>query len=167
MNLIFMVANATLNLACKLHADLLVPRELGLNGALDKFIVKGGLRLKGENAPCSVFVERTWVSCCPSVICHAPWLRKEPDWHAFSDGSLCYVYAPEWRDIMLRLAEQDGFFAAAEAAHLWIVRNVTWLLNKHLLAYQLGITAWPKEWAYWPHNAAEARELYIRLRRET
>ena len=160
MNQMSMIAISTLNLACKLHDDLIVPRELRLNGQPNAYVVKGGVQLKGPSAQCSILVTQTWVSYRPDVICHEPWLRKEADWHAFSDGSLCYVYAPEWRDVMRPLVEKDGFLAAAEAARLWITRNVAWLLNKHLLADELGITKWQKDWPFWPHDANEARRQY-------
>lgn len=159
-----MLAIATLNLACKLHDDLLVPRELRRNGHQDSFVVKGGVRLKGASARCSFLVSRGWIRHSPDVICHEPWLRKVSDWHAYADGHLCYVYELEWQDEVKYLAEHDGFLVAADAARLWILRNVTWLLSKHLLSDELGLTHWPKDWPYWPHGIDEAKRKYKQRR---
>lgn len=154
------ISVVTLNLAGRLHDNLAAPREWRLNGDSDRFVIKGGIPLKGCAAQCSIYIAPNWVTRRPDVICHEPWLKKNANWHTSSDSSLCYVYAPEWRDFMNRIAEKDGMFEAADAARLWLLQNVQWLLNKHVLAEELGIKDWQKDWPFWPHDQNEAERKY-------
>lgn len=158
------LAVATLNLACKLHDDLIKPREMRLNGRPDSFTVKGGIRLKETSAHCSFWIAPTWTIRNPVVVCHESWLRTGADWHAYTDGSLCYVLDQEWHDVMNSVVGRDGILVAADAARLWITRNVAWLLSKHLMADDLGLTTWPADWPFWPHGSDQAKRKYAQRR---
>ncbi len=152
----------TLNLACWLSEDLNPPRVVQQLGSPDSFKVDGTIALTGGIAQCTILVPSTWIQYPPSVVCHEPWLRLGADWHtSSSDRSLCYVFNQEWRDRLGSISTSRDVLVAARVAHFWILRNVRWLLNKHLLADQLGLMEWPKLWKFWPHVYEQALRQYL------
>jgi hypothetical protein len=104
-------------------------------------------------ARCSFRLVVDWVNNLPVVRADEPWFKREgAEWHAFRDGSLCYVYAPHWREeIGAVMAEFDIGQAAAFAAS-WCIRSTRWLLYRHHFAFEYGIKKWPAEWPFWPHD---------------
>lgn len=155
--------SAALNLAAWLHDDLEARKTFFHNGHYDTFYVGGFLSLNGGMARCSISVRLEWPKRPPLFTCHEPWLKHGADWHAYDDGSLCYVFDTEWYDKISGLIVARGEHVAAQVARFWIFRNARWLLNKHLLADQLGISDWPhKEWPFYPHGYQAALREYLR-----
>jgi hypothetical protein len=153
----------TLSLAAWLHEDMRAPKSFQLNGGPDAFLAKGCLSLAAGVARCSVAVQCDWPERPPRFVCHEPWLKHGADWHAYGDGSLCYVFEKEWCDKIAGLFAARGEFVAARVARFWLLRNARWLLNKHLLADQLGLRDWQhKEWQYYSHGYQVALREYLR-----
>lgn len=107
-----------------------------------------------------------WMQILPKVETEAVWLRRgDPKWHTFSDGSLCFVYRPHWRDQIRAALDESDVAKAAEFAVMWCVRSTRWLLYRHHFAHEHGITEWPKDWPSWSHDGTE-QLAYERLRKD-
>jgi len=160
-----MIDNVMFNVAHKLHDDLVMPRKLNHPGR-EAYLIRGGVQLNGAVAQCSIIIDLSLFSSPPPVVCHESWLKLGAEWHASpSDKSLCYVFGLEWKDKLEDIVTTHGYFVAAQVAKEWLLRNVQWLLNKHVLSDQLNLTEWPNEWAYWPHGSALATTQYERAKR--
>ena len=144
-----------------LHDKLQGRRELGQTGFANDFFTSGMLEISRGVTHCRIEISRNWVSQPPSVFCTEPWMRQGADWHAGSDGLLCYVLKYQWRDVLKETLHKSNVPVTIDVSCSWLLRNVQWLLNKHLLAHQLKIDAWPPSWDYWPHGDNEAYEQYL------
>jgi len=128
-------------------------------------VIRGSLNLSHDNvvtvksAWCEFLVRPNWRACVPAVRCLDPWVRSDPDWHAFG-GALCFVLDDEWRDCVTRVYEQEGPRLGASYATQLCVRNVRWLLYRHFISHTLRIDKWPTEWPARPHAEA-GRKQYL------
>lgn len=110
-------------------------------------------------AQCIIIVDDGWVQSPPVVICTEPWIiLGEPNWHISSEGVLCWDYASHWKDSISTVLKAETHGNAAEFGSRWFLRSTRNLLNRHLLASRSGIKEWRKEWDYWAHGEAAARE---------
>lgn len=162
-----MVFAVSLNTAVRIHDVLAAPRLLRCDGTADGFVVTGQLPLDGASAHCSFWIDPSWEKRPPMVTCHEPWVRTGDDWHvAPTYRVMCYIFRRQWSNLIHHVVEAKGALAVIDVAHPWIIRNCQWLLNKHLLAHQLGLDRWQDSWGYWPHGTEEADlEYERRLRR--
>lgn len=116
-------------------------------------------------AKCSFEFVANWDKCLPIVRTDEPWLRHGgAEWHMFSNGSLCYLYAQHWRDDVPASVSQYDIATAAAFAASWCVRSVKWLLYRHHFAFEHGIKRWPAEWPFWPHGQ-KAESEYEKFKR--
>jgi hypothetical protein len=134
-------------------------------------IVEGRLNLSHDEvktsiaARCSFRFGADWITRLPVVSTSEPWLiRGGAEWHIFSDGNICYVYGPHWRDEVAAVLVEFDIEAAAAFAAAWCVRSTQWLLYRHHFAFEHGLKKWPIEWPFWPHDY-KARLEYEKLKR--
>jgi hypothetical protein len=133
----------------------------------DDWRVVGKLSLQPVSkvkATCIVNFSTLWLAAPPRIWCPNPWVRREIDWHAGGDGTLCYVLDAEWRDRLQDVATRHDMDGVAAYAAEYLMRNTQWLLQRHLVGYQQNIEKWI--WEGWGHNqkgqaeyAAEQRLL--------
>lgn len=104
-----------------------------------------------------------WLEIPPYVICPESFIRREIDWHAYSDGGLCYVLQTEWQDRLVRLLKTHDYDAAyvIDYAITWLLAASDSLITRHLIAGRHGIEKWPESWAAYAHGDAGVRE-YLR-----
>ena len=116
------------------------------------------LRAHGENGTTmsrvSVVVRPEWLEMPPTVTAHEPFIRREADWHAYVDGSLCYVLKDEWRDRLGKLMTKNAedISLAMDYALTWMVAATDSLVTRHLLGARYGIVNWPPEWDAYAHG---------------
>jgi hypothetical protein len=118
------------------------------------------------SARCSFQFASDWPTHVPVVSTSEPWLIRDTEWHAYSDGSLCYIYHKEWEDDVPPLVSTHDIGVAAEFAAYWCIRSVRWLLYRHHFAFEHGIKKWPAQWPFWPHGEKADRE-YQKLNRDS
>ena len=115
------------------------------------------LRAHDENgatsSSISVVVKPDWLQQPPTVTSHAPFIRREVDWHAYPDGSLCYVLKDEWRDRLAKLManNREDISHAIDYAATWLLAATDSLVTRHLLGVRHGIKQWPAEWLAYAH----------------
>lgn len=143
---------------------------LEIDGNASSARVTGALNLSHDDivttvsAKCCFRFVPNWSECIPSVKTDVSWLRRgDPNWHLFRDGSLCFVYGPQWRDELREAISETDIGIAAEFAVTWCVRSTRWLLYRHHFAFEHSITQWPKDWPSWPHDGTERIE-YERIK---
>lgn len=89
----------------------------------------------------------------PMVYCSAPWLKCGQDWHAASDGLLCWELPERWIDKIADIQRQNAApDALAEYAATWCMNGVITLLCRQWYAYKNELMQWPPEWGYWDHG---------------
>ena len=155
-----MVSAVSVNIACRIHDALLPPRAIR-PGEKAEFLVEGLLPLKGVVSRCKFRINSSWTEKPPAATCDEPWVRTGDDWHVGRQNhAMCYIYRRQWLGLTQRVVNNRGALAIIPFAHLWILRNCQWLLNKHLVAEQLGLDSWQDSWGYWPHGEVEARKEY-------
>lgn len=151
----------TLNIASNLHKALEQPREFALDGRAHRYRISGHVQLNGTDAGCQFLVNESWQTMPPIAICREPWVRTGAQWHVDEQyRTMCYVYRKQWTDMINSVITSKGELTVVKVAHVWIVENCQWLLNKHVLAEQLGLKSWQKEWVYWPHGECDAAKAY-------
>jgi hypothetical protein len=132
-------------------------RARWLGGPWASMSFEGDIPIDKAIARLSFSSRPDWLSHAPVVRCNAPWMRRgEADWHVASDGSLCWVFEPYWRDV---LKESAGYLDEKELRQMaayWCASAAADLVGKHLFADTHGIKAWPKEWEFWAHGPEEA-----------
>lgn len=149
-----------------LYDSLNEPKDHHMDGNANSYRINGHLALKGTTAGCVIFVNERWRSSPPRIICDETWVRTGAAWHVGENKSLCYVFYQEWRDLMASTIQTEGEAQAVHVAVIWIIRNCQWLLNKHVLADQLGLDEkWPRDWKHWPHGD-DAVKAYIKQKGE-
>lgn len=108
------------------------------------------------SAKCRFQFVPNWSEFVPRVSTSVPWLRRgDPAWHTFRDGSLCFVYGPQWRDETCVVMQQFDIAKAAEFAATWCIRSTRWLLYRHHFGFEHGLEKWPREWPSWQHDGSE------------
>jgi hypothetical protein len=154
----------TLSLAKKLQNQLL-PDSV-FSSELGGFRADGMLPL-GQDGICdsgqasvAFIVPNDWHQTIPLVICKSKWLRSGNDWHAASDGTLCIEFPAHWQDEINRTIELQGWSIAVDQAALWVLHSTVNLLQRHLIAYRLGLKTWPSQWTYWPHKPQDALQKF-------
>jgi len=159
------------NFALRIHCELDQPRSIALDERQLTASIKGKLNLSHDDvttrvaASCRFTITPDWLSELPYVAADDPWvIRGNADWHTYPDGSLCFEFDERWSDVISDIATLEGLGVAAEFAKTWCLRSTRWLLWKHLVAHREGIVVWPKEWKFWPHGRAAARQRYSQLR---
>jgi len=108
-------------------------------------------------AEIEIHISPNWKLYPPRVLCKEPWIKRDIDWHIYSDGRLCYIYDGEWIDQVQSVRgmnEQDRLLYPSSLLFL----NVTYLLDRHCLSEQLGITEWT--WPARPHGKEKAEREY-------
>jgi len=93
-----------------------------------------------------------WRKYSPAVYCDAPWIKREIQWHAPSDGSMCWVFEPYWCAMLKECSSVLTESELREMAAYWCVAGAADLVGKHHLADAHGIKDWPKEWDDWAHG---------------
>lgn len=128
-------------------------------------VVRGVLNLSHDEVKTSIVARCTfqfganWSMCLPVVSTDEPWLiRGGAEWHIFSNGSICYVYAPHWRDEVAAVLAEFDIEAAAAFAATWCVHSTQWLLYRHHFAFEHGLKKWPAQWPFWSHGQKAKRE---------
>lgn len=117
--------------------------------------------------PSSYWIFSKWWIIPPRCICSASWIRRDPDWHVYSTGELCWVYPPYWQEVLRGVAGKLDWSVARQTAAYWFAEQSTELIRKHLLADQFSLTKWPAEWPAWPHGeGAQRQHEQMRLRGE-
>lgn len=164
--------------AHELTSRLLSPQQLGERNLKSRGLSQRGwwtfgqlpLRAHGENGATStgitVLITADWVERAPTVITHASFVRREADWHAYSDGALCYVLTDEWRDRLSKLMtnNNEDILRAIDYAATWLLAATDSLVTRHLLGTRYGIDKWPVKWLAYAHGNDGVRE-YLRHRR--
>jgi len=110
-----------------------------------------------EPARIEIDISQDWETSPPRVFCKEHWVKRDIDWHVYSDRSLCYIYDREWADEVLsvqNLGEQDRALYLSDL----LLTFVIYLLDRHCLSEQLGITNWI--WPERPHGREKAEEEY-------
>lgn len=111
-------------------------------------------------ALCTLHLPERWLSHPPTVWCHESWFRRgNIDWHAYSDGSLCWDLDQRWRVHLRCLARVLTREQLARHAAEYLLNSVRSLLTRHLTGHKLGLTEWPKEWLQWSHGRAALIEF--------
>ncbi len=147
-------------------------RELTIAGVkLRAWWVSGILPLRAHEENCTtssgvtVVVSSDWLERPPTVIAHESFIRRETDWHAYADGSLCYVLKDEWRDRLAKLMtnNKEDISCAIDYAATWLLAANDSLVTRHLLGARHGIKKWPAEWFAYAHGE-EGVEEYRRAK---
>jgi hypothetical protein len=100
-----------------------------------------------------------WRNHSPVVHCDASWIRKEVQWHAPADGTLCWVFNPYWCDVLDECSEVLSDSELRQMAAYWCVAGAADLVGKHHFADTHGIKDWPKAWEAWAHADDAAFQL--------
>ena len=122
------------------------------------------LRAHEENGATStgvtIVVGPNWLDRPPVVTPHATFIRREVDWHAYPDGSLCYVLRDEWRDRLGKLMtkNQEDISLAIDYAATWLLAATDSLVTRHLIGARHGIKQWPPEWLAYAHGDEGVKE---------
>lgn len=98
----------------------------------------------------------------PRVVCHETWMKVDSDWHINEDGTLCWVLAREWSDVMAWKGKPAK--AIITEGHTWLMNGVRCLISRHKVAHDEKLTKWPEEWPQWDHQQ-KGVEQYERERR--
>ena len=110
-----------------------------------------------DTAVIEINVSSNWEASPPIIFCMEPWIKRDIDWHVYSDGNLCWIYDREWIDevnSVQGLGELDRLLYLSSL----LFSNVTYLLDRHCLSGQTGITAWT--WPARPHGKEKAEREY-------
>lgn len=111
-------------------------------------------------ALCTFHMPNAWLSDSPEVWCYENWFRRgNLDWHAYSDGKLCWDLDLRWRVHLKSLASVLSREQFAQHAAEYLLNSVRSLLTRHLTGYKLGLKEWPKEWLQWSHGTAALTEF--------
>lgn len=106
---------------------------------------------------------RAWPSNPPVVWCDAKWVRRDIDWHAYSDGRLCWCLAREWRDVQGWCGKTEPVIQADGLR--WLLGSTDLLLNRHHYGYKHKLKRWKPCWSAWSHGS-DGVLTYERERRE-
>ena len=156
--------------ALKIHSEL-KNAELSFDEKGKSALIKGTLPLGDSDystkamAQCRFKLRADWLRNIPHTHCDASWLKREIDWHAYSDGGLCFDLGLFWSDEIFAVVDAYGHVAAAEFARIWLVRSVRSLVRRHLVAHRVGITDWSSSWADWKHGR-KGVEQYFQMKRQ-
>lgn len=127
------------------------------------------LRAHEENGRTStgitVVVRPDWLERPPVVTPLASFIRREGDWHAYPDGSLCYVLAAEWRDRLGKFMtnSSEDISRAIDYGATWLLSATDSLVTRHLLGARHSLEKWPSEWVAYAHGE-EGEKEYRRLK---
>lgn len=132
-------------LAGRLHASSVTTK-----GGVGSF-VKGSLDTGPTTAEIEVFVPwlfRNLKRHPPVVLCNEPWMRTGADWH--NGPPTCWILPEEWREAMNWKGKPVK--SILDEGVVWLISNVSCLLNRHYCAHLEGLTEWPEEWPAWGHD---------------
>ena len=108
--------------------------------------IHGCLYLRGEEAKIDILLPADWRQDPPIIWCREPWIKRKIDWHVYSGGGLCWVHHKEWR----RYHREPQFWIDATCGYLF--RNVTYLIERHLIGHMLGLSDWSPGWEQYAHG---------------
>ena len=91
-----------------------------------------------------------WPGQPPSVWCTAPWVRRDINWHVFSDSKLCWCLNLRWLDVQGWPCKSRD--AIATDGLNWLFSSVDLLLTRHLVGHYRNLDKWPEEWTAWGHG---------------
>jgi len=116
-------------------------------------VVEARILLPTATASVTVTVPKMWRKCSPWVQCHESWFRKgNLDWHAYSDGGLCYIHNHEWADALEIIERECGEVALLPLGAALTAQLSVQLLERHLVGYRQKLKAWPTTWLAWGHG---------------
>lgn len=163
--------NCALNLAVALMHRLQEPRGFVCAGGQLPYRVHGFWELRAHElnqtakVPLEFAVHTDWMRRPPRSYSSAKFVRREADWHCFSDGWFCIALPDEWRDTMAGEAASDKDpRRLMDIAATWTLASTDSLISRHLYAARYDITKWPEEWDQWAHAEAGKREYQNQLR---
>jgi hypothetical protein len=142
-----------LHFAVRLKRQLEPISLLEISADVSRATVTGTLNLSHDEistaiaAKCRFQFVPNWSAFVPRIRTDVPWLRRgDPAWHTFRDSSLCFVYAPQWRDEIRTVTQDFDIGRGAEFAVTWCIRSTRWLLYRHYFGFEHGLKKWPSEW---------------------
>lgn len=119
-------------------------------------LVCGRLRPPDFKARISVEVRHDLLFEPPAVRCQERWVRREPDWHYNSDGTMCWELAERWRSNQ-HLHRPPGL--VAQEVCDWLLTSVENLLRRHWHGHLWGLDRWLPEWDCYSHGWRGSREF--------
>lgn len=108
---------------------------------------------------CAIEIEDGWCTELPEVRCFENWIRKDIDWHVYSDGSLCWEIPPRWTHQLYSVGLSNSPKEVCAFAAAYLLNSVRSLLARHHIGWQLGLVRWPQEWRAWSHGDAGYSEF--------
>jgi hypothetical protein len=154
--------NFTIQLISLLHRAIVHPRGKVIEITGHCPLHFDGKILK-KLAFCRIIYTEDWHVNMPIVFPEAPWIKKDPDWHMYDNGALCYELDVRWHETLSNIWHKDGASIAAHTAAQWLTESAGLLLGRHYYASLTGIKKWPTEWADWKHGNEGVRQ-YDRLK---
>jgi hypothetical protein len=131
-------------------------------GAPHRQFFAATLTVEGENLIPS-FGALLWVRVDSPVELTIPhawpqegWLRREIDWHVYSDGHLCLDLQTRWRDFVGAVQRDRGAAIAATYAAEYFTHSARWLLTRHRYGWLNHLERW--SWPQWSHGRRGLRE---------
>lgn len=97
-----------------------------------------------------------WPRHPPRAWCNVSWVRRDIDWHVFSDGGLCWCLKERWQDHQEWPGKSRD--AIATDGLKWMFASVDLLLERHLVGHYRKLEKWPEEWTAWGHGTTGVRE---------
>ena len=126
---------------------------------------RANVRLQNILLPLSFDLPPSPLANHPRVTSDAAWLRREPDWHVYSNGALCWTYPQHYFELIEELSRHLDEAALLETAACWCVSKSAELVERHLIADRSGLKTWPTEWEAWPHGVSEAQAQFEKMKR--
>jgi hypothetical protein len=113
-----------------------------------------------------IFAGADWLEVPPIVQTESGFIKRDIDWHAYSDGRLCCILQQEWNDRLSKTLRKSNFDIAfvMDFAATWLLASTDSLITRHLIAARHGIDRWPPEWSAYGHGEIGVKE-YERERR--
>jgi hypothetical protein len=166
--------NCALNFAAMLMQRLQEPRGFDCTRGQPPYMVHGHWSLRAHElnqratVPLQIAIRPDWMLRPPRSYSSADFVRREADWHCFSDGWFCIALPDEWRDTLAKEAKADGDpRRLLDIAATWTLASTDSLISRHLYAARYGITKWPDEWEQWGHAQAGIDEYRNQMRKGT
>lgn len=121
--------------------------------------LRGTMPIGHKSALLDIFFDRWFKNLkrhAPLVYCDEKWVRRDIDWHVFSDGCLCWTLPRLWRDLHCWRGKPRRLIAV-EGSEL-LIESVRSLLTRHLLGTMQNKGEWPNAWGQWSHGREGANE---------
>ncbi len=156
--------NESLELAARLRRHLGPDAMMLWQGKGRSILLSGHIGLSHDDiatqeaAAITIEVPQQWKQVPPLVRSFEPWIKRSIEWHTFTriDGVLCYVFDGHWQHHLQNLSRRELDEPIAQIASDWCLNSVSWLLYRHLYAYETGQSEWNPLWGGWPHSPKAA-----------